>query len=80
MGKSQVCLLRGHGITVTGGSIEEVANTAVNLEVLYRITLDLHRIAASEEDLAELPDLGAAFNYSLAWDTLVARAKDGAPG
>jgi ribulose-5-phosphate 4-epimerase/fuculose-1-phosphate aldolase len=79
MGSSPVCLLRGHGITVAGGSVEEATVTAVNLEVLYRVTLELHRLGAEppsvpREDLAELPDLGGAFNHVIAWNALSARA------
>ncbi len=81
MGSSSVCLLRGHGITVVGASIETATVTAVNLNVLYVTTLALHSLNAAPdqvpaEDLAELPDLGAAFDDAMAWNALAANASD----
>jgi 3,4-dihydroxyphthalate decarboxylase len=77
MGHARVCILRGHGVTVAGASVEEAAVTAVNLEALCRVSVELARLGSrpatvSPADLAELPDLGAAFNDRLAWDALVA--------
>ena len=66
MGGSDACLMRGHGITVAGASVEEAVVTAVNLEELCTVTLALAGVGAAPEevpaeDLAELPDLGPAF-------------------
>ena len=77
MGASTTCLLRGHGITVTGGSVEEATVAAVDLETLYAITLELARLGASapvvpQRDLDELPDLGAGLNVRMAWDAMAA--------
>jgi ribulose-5-phosphate 4-epimerase/fuculose-1-phosphate aldolase len=77
MGASRTCLLRGHGITVTGGSVEEATVAAVDLETLYAITLELARLGATppvvpERDLDELPDLGAGLNVRMAWDAMAA--------
>lgn len=78
MGDRPVCLLRGHGVTVTGASVEEAVVRTIALETLGRVTLELHRVGAenvppvSDADLAELPDLGAGFNTGAQWRALVA--------
>jgi ribulose-5-phosphate 4-epimerase/fuculose-1-phosphate aldolase len=77
MGDSDVCLLRGHGITVAGETVEQATVKAVNLQVLLEVTLQLAQLGAKppqvdERDLAELPDLGSGFNDRLAWQALVA--------
>jgi 3,4-dihydroxyphthalate decarboxylase len=79
MGARPVCLLVGHGIVTTGASVEQATVCAVDLELLCRVTVDLARLGASPpdvppEDLAELPDLGGAFNDLLAWRALAAEA------
>ena len=77
MGDGPVCLLVGHGITVAAASVELATVLAVNLDDLLSITVDLALLGArpdklSADDLAELPDLGSAFNDELAWRSLVA--------
>jgi 3,4-dihydroxyphthalate decarboxylase len=77
MGDRPICLLRGHGITVVGASVEAATVAAVNLNQLLAVTVELARLGAdppdlSPEDLAELPNLGQAFNDGLAWQALVA--------
>jgi ribulose-5-phosphate 4-epimerase/fuculose-1-phosphate aldolase len=77
MGDRPVCLLRGHGITAVGTSVEAATVAAVNFNELLAVTVDLARLGAdppdlSPEDLAELPNLGQAFNDGLAWQALVA--------
>jgi ribulose-5-phosphate 4-epimerase/fuculose-1-phosphate aldolase len=72
MGGKPVCVLRGHGITVTGETVEQVVVRAINLNVLATVTADLARIGATAPDIepadvAELPDLGSAFNDQAAW-------------
>ena len=72
-----VCLMVGHGITVAAPTVEQATVTAVNLNELLEITVELARLGArppqvSSEDLAELPDLGSAFNDMLVWRSLVA--------
>lgn len=78
MGRSDVCLLRGHGIVAVGPTVESALVTAVNLDVLLSVTLQLARLGATPasvppEDLAELPDLGSQFNDELAWRALAAQ-------
>jgi ribulose-5-phosphate 4-epimerase/fuculose-1-phosphate aldolase len=82
MGTARVCLLRGHGVTVTGATVEQATVAAVNLEQLCSISLELARLGAhpptvSAADLAELPDLGDAFNDHLTWGALVAELTPG---
>jgi 3,4-dihydroxyphthalate decarboxylase len=77
MGGRPVCVLAGHGITVAAASIEDATVLAVDLHTLLTVTVDLARLGAnppdiSDEDLAELPDLGSAFNSTTAWRALVA--------
>jgi ribulose-5-phosphate 4-epimerase/fuculose-1-phosphate aldolase len=80
MGDRPVCVLKGHGITVTGASVEEAVVRAVNLNTLATVTLELARLGARpqdvpDEDVAELPDLGSAFNDLSVWRHLVAKAR-----
>lgn len=74
---SDVCLLLGHGITVAAETVERATVLAVNLNTLLDVTVQLARLGAhpnelSEKDLAELPDLGSAFNDELVWNSFVA--------
>jgi ribulose-5-phosphate 4-epimerase/fuculose-1-phosphate aldolase len=78
MGDAAVCVLRGHGVTTTGASVEQAVVRALNLDVLARVTLDLARLGRpvsdiSSEDMAELPDLGGGFNDLSVWRHHVAR-------
>jgi ribulose-5-phosphate 4-epimerase/fuculose-1-phosphate aldolase len=73
----RVVLLRGHGITVAGDTVEQATVRAVDLEDLCRVTIELAALGADvdvvpERDRAELPDLGSAFNDQLHWQALVA--------
>jgi 3,4-dihydroxyphthalate decarboxylase len=80
MGDRQVCLLRGHGVTVAGETVGQAVVRALSLDTLARVTLELARLGRvvqeiPPEDVAELPDLGAAFNDEAAWRYHVARAE-----
>ncbi|WP_236791040.1 class II aldolase/adducin family protein [Amycolatopsis sp. GM8] len=77
MGDRPVCLLRGHGLTVTGATVEEAVLRTLALEKLARVTIQLHQVGAdvaavSDEDQVELPDLGSAFNTDTQWRALLA--------
>lgn len=77
MGSHRVCILRGHGITVAGTTVEQATLAALDLDQLCVVALELARLGASPpevsaEDQAELPDLGSAFNDGLRWRALVA--------
>src|SRR6266545_1657137 len=83
MGDSPVCVLRGHGITVAGETVVQAVVRALDLNALASVTLELARLrrAAPEipaEDVADLPDLGSAFNDEAVWRYHVAKL-DGAP-
>jgi ribulose-5-phosphate 4-epimerase/fuculose-1-phosphate aldolase len=52
MGDSPLCLMRGHGITVTGVTVEEATIRAIKLETLARISWEL---ALSGREVADLP-------------------------
>lgn len=85
MGLSPVCLLRGHGITAAAGTVEGAVTLAVDLDELLRVTVELARLGAeppelSDEDLAELPDLGSGFNERFVWQALVAELTTRADG
>ena len=47
MGDRRVCILRGHGITVAGESIEQATVTAIDLDELCRVTVRLAELGAS---------------------------------
>ena len=80
MGERPVCVLKGHGITVTGDSVEQAVVRAVNLNALATVTLAVAQAGGRAdpipaEDVAELPDLGSAFNDLAVWRYLVAKAR-----
>ncbi|WP_102346338.1 class II aldolase/adducin family protein [Bacillus sp. Marseille-P3661] len=72
MGDKDVCLMKGHGITVTGKSVEEATIRALNFNALAQITLEIEKTGKkaqviSKEDIEELPDLGSKFNDQWVW-------------
>ncbi len=78
MGRSPVCVLRGHGLTASGVSIAEAVVRALNVEALARIVLGVAQAGGNpadlpEEDVAELPDLGGALNEETVWRYHLAR-------
>jgi 3,4-dihydroxyphthalate decarboxylase len=80
MGDRSVCVLRGHGITVTGQSVEQAVVRALDLNALATVTLEVARAGGTApsipaEDVAELPDLGPAFNDLAVWRHHVAKAR-----
>ncbi len=75
MGDKDIVLLRGHGITVTGNSIEEAVAQAMTLNDLAKITLEARKAGIElteipEEDFEFLPDLGTKFNAQWNWQHL----------
>jgi 3,4-dihydroxyphthalate decarboxylase len=72
MGEKHICLMKGHGITVTGKTVEEATVRAINFHILAQATLEVARLGkrAAEippEDMEELPDLGSTFNDTWSW-------------
>lgn len=49
MGEKNCCLMKGHGITVVGSSVEAVTLLALRMEKLARITLELSRLGNSTD-------------------------------
>lgn len=77
MGFRPVCLLRGHGVTVVGETVQEAVVRTIALETLARVTLEMAKLGVTPpvvppEDVAELPDLGPGFNHGAQWRALVA--------
>lgn len=78
MGPRPVAILRGHGLTATGSTIAQAVARSVAVNVLAGVTLGLARagLAAAEvpaDEVAELPDLGSAFNDEMLWRHLTAK-------
>nr|WP_240969072.1 class II aldolase/adducin family protein [Streptomyces sp. HNM0575] len=78
MGDRPVVLLRAHGLTSAAASVEEAVLQAVSVDRIARLSL---RVVGAggvlrdlpERDMAELPDLGGAFNTATAWRHELAR-------
>ncbi len=51
MGSKQVCLMRGHGVTVTGASVEDATVRAITFEALCRIVWQLTVAAKPPREL-----------------------------
>lgn len=78
MGDRPVCVLRGHGLTATGATVAQAVVRALNVEALARMTLQASLAGSGlerlpEEDIAELPDLGAGLNEEAVWRHRLAR-------
>jgi ribulose-5-phosphate 4-epimerase/fuculose-1-phosphate aldolase len=59
LGDGDACIMRGHGITVVGATVEQATIRAIKLEALAEITW---RLAAAGQDVADLaPEERAAF-------------------
>ncbi|MFF0447502.1 class II aldolase/adducin family protein [Streptomyces sp. NPDC004609] len=72
LGDRPVVVLRGHGLTSTGATPEEAVLRAISVDTIARLSLTIASAGGTPadlpaEDLAELPDLGGAFNESVAW-------------
>jgi ribulose-5-phosphate 4-epimerase/fuculose-1-phosphate aldolase len=78
MGRSPVCVLRGHGLVASGATIAEAVIRALNVESLARVVLGVaqaggHPADLPDEDIAELPDLGSTLNEENLWRYHLAR-------
>ncbi len=72
MGEKNICLMKGHGVTVTGKTVEEATVRTLNFHALAKITLRVAQTGRTAPDIApedvmELPDLGSTFNDLWAW-------------
>ena len=73
-----VVLLRGHGLTSAATTVEQAVLQAISVDQLARLALRVVTAGGTlkdlpEEDMAELPDLGARFNTDTAWRHELAR-------
>jgi ribulose-5-phosphate 4-epimerase/fuculose-1-phosphate aldolase len=81
MGEKSICLMKGHGITVTGKTVEEATMRALNFNVLARATLQVAQTGRrapdiSADDIEKLPDLGSTFNDTWVWRYYVRKLKE----
>ena len=81
MGEKSICLMKGHGITVTGKTIEEATVRALSFNTLARATLQVAQTgrkapAISADDIAKLPDLGSTFNDTWVWRYYLRKLKE----
>ncbi|TAN20177.1 MAG: class II aldolase/adducin family protein [Actinomycetota bacterium] len=80
LGDHKACVLKGHGITVIGESVEQTLIRALNLNTIAGIALEVAQAggrteAVPEEDLAALPDLGSNFNDVGGWRYYLAKLR-----
>ncbi|GHF10482.1 hypothetical protein GCM10014715_77730 [Streptomyces spiralis] len=90
LGDRPVVVLRGHGLVAVGTgdprqAVAEAVTRALAVDALARTTLAVAATGAPlrpipDDDIAELPDLGPAFNVSAMWRHLAARAEHEGPG
>jgi ribulose-5-phosphate 4-epimerase/fuculose-1-phosphate aldolase len=78
MGDRPVVLLRGHGLTSAAQTMEQAVLQAISVDVLAGLSLQVTAAGGKlqnlpESDMAELPDLGGAFNTATAWRHELAR-------
>jgi ribulose-5-phosphate 4-epimerase/fuculose-1-phosphate aldolase len=78
MGERPVLILRAHGITSVAPTVEQAVLQAISVDTIAGLSLDILSAGGTlndliEEDMAELPDLGAGFNTSTAWRHEMAR-------
>ncbi len=72
MGQRNICLMTGHGVTVTGKTVEEATVRTLNFHALAKISLQVAQTGRtapdiSRQDMEQLPDLGSTFNDLWAW-------------
>ena len=72
MADRPVCVLRGHGITATGATLEQAVARALAVDSLARMTTRVAALGGTPraivaDDLAQLPDLGTGFNDTMVW-------------
>ncbi|SFO55651.1 3,4-dihydroxyphthalate decarboxylase [Pseudonocardia ammonioxydans] len=80
LGERPVVLLRAHGLTSAAATVEQAVLQAVSVDGLARLSLRIVSAGGTlvdlpEQDMAELPDLGAGFNTDTAWRHELARLR-----
>lgn len=78
MGDRPVVVLRGHGLTSSGDDVPAAVLRAISVDQIARLSLTIASAGGElrdlpAEDMAELPDLGGAFNHATAWRHELAR-------
>lgn len=73
-----VVLLRGHGLTSAGTGVQEAVLNAIAVDQIAQLALTITAAGGTlvdipAADMAELPDLGSAFNHDTAWRHELAR-------
>jgi ribulose-5-phosphate 4-epimerase/fuculose-1-phosphate aldolase len=81
MDGKDICLMRGHGITVAGKTVEEATVRALNFNTLARVTLQVAQTGRNareitQEDIEGLPDLGSTFNDTWVWRYYVKKLEE----
>jgi ribulose-5-phosphate 4-epimerase/fuculose-1-phosphate aldolase len=79
MAGKRACVLRGHGLTVWGETVEQAVTRTLDITLIAATTLAVAaagRIAPdlAATDIAELPDLGSSFNDMATWRYYAAKA------
>ncbi len=83
LGEAQALVLKGHGVVTTGADVADAVLRALQVDTLARVHLRVRSAGAIPEaipdaDVAELPDLGSAFNRETLWrHHLAALEQDG---
>lgn len=72
LGDKSVVVLRGHGLTSTGATLEEAVLRAISVDVVAQLSLQVvmaggELVDLPDEDFEHLPDLGGALNLATAW-------------
>jgi 3,4-dihydroxyphthalate decarboxylase len=78
MAAKPVVILRGHGVTATGDSVAQAVLRVLSVDAIARMSLTVVSAGGtlrdiSDEDMAELPDLGSSLNLEIAWRHELAR-------
>jgi ribulose-5-phosphate 4-epimerase/fuculose-1-phosphate aldolase len=81
MAEKNICLMKGHGITVTGKTVEEATVRTLDFASLARTILQVAQTGRKApdiglQDIEKLPDLGSTFNDLWAWRYYVRKLKE----
>ena len=83
LGDASALVLKGHGVVTTGADVADAVLRGLQIDTLARLHLRVRAAGTTPEaipdaDLAELPDLGSAFNRETLWrHHLAALEQDG---
>ncbi|MGJ9372530.1 class II aldolase/adducin family protein [Nesterenkonia sp. CF4.4] len=78
MEKFPVLVLRAHGLTSAASTVEQAVLQAISVDTIAGLSIDILSAGGTlrdipDEDMAELPNLGAGFNTETAWRHEMAR-------